>query len=62
LKIGIDNIFDLIHFNTNIFCSLSIFMSFQDSNKKKYDCLCGESFSSVEEYEEHFDLIIQHFI
>ena len=37
-------------------------MSFQDSNKKKYDCLCGESFSAVEELEEHFDLIIQHFI
>jgi hypothetical protein len=35
---------------------------FQDSNERKYYCLCGESFCSVEEYEEHFDLIIQHFI
>ena len=33
-----------------------------DYSKRKYNCQCGESFCSVEEYEEHFDLIIQHFI
>ena len=28
-------------------------MSSQDTNEKKYDCQCGESFSSVEELNEH---------
>jgi len=37
-------------------------MSLQYSNEKKYNCQCGESFSSVEDFEEHFDLIIQNFI
>jgi len=37
-------------------------MSFEDFNKNEYYCRCGESFGSVEEFEEHFDLIIQHFI
>ena len=25
----------------------------QDTNEKKYNCQCGESFSSVEELNEH---------
>ena len=33
-----------------------------DYNKRKYNCQCGESFSSFEELNEHTDLIIQHFI
>ena len=28
-------------------------MSSKDSNEKKYNCQCGESFSSVEELNEH---------
>ena len=28
-------------------------MSQQDNNEKKYNCQCGESFSSVEELNEH---------
>ena len=28
-------------------------MSLQDTNAKKYNCQCGESFSSVEELNEH---------
>ena len=30
-------------------------MSLQVTNKKKYNCQCGESFSSVEELNEHID-------
>ena len=25
----------------------------QDTNEKKYNCQCGEAFSSVEELDEH---------
>jgi hypothetical protein len=28
-------------------------MSSQDTSEKKYNCQCGESFSSVEELDEH---------
>ena len=28
-------------------------MSSQDTNEKKYNCPCGEAFSSVEELNEH---------
>ena len=28
-------------------------MSSQDTNEKKYNCQCGEAFSSVEELNEH---------
>ena len=35
----------------------------ENSNENKYYyCRCGESFNSLEEFEEHFDLLIQHFI
>ena len=37
-------------------------MSLQDYSKRKYNCQCGESFSSLEELNEHTDFIIQHFI
>ena len=37
-------------------------MLFQDSYKKRYNCQCGESFSSLEELNEHTDFKIQHFI
>ncbi|HET7642332.1 MAG TPA: hypothetical protein VFK40_02395 [Nitrososphaeraceae archaeon] len=33
-----------------------------DDSKRKYHCRCGESFSSLEEFNEHTDLIIQYFI
>ena len=33
-----------------------------DYSKRKYNCQCGESFSSLEELNEHTDFIIQHFI
>jgi hypothetical protein len=33
-------------------------MSLQNTNIKKYNCQCGESFSSVEELNEHFDFLI----
>ncbi len=39
-----------------------MFMFMEYSDEKKYTCRCGESFSSLEEFNEHFDLIIQHFI
>lgn len=39
-----------------------MFPFIENSNDKKFNCRCGESFSSLEEFEEHFDLIIQHFI
>jgi hypothetical protein len=40
-----------------------MYMFMENSNEKKYYyCQCGESFSSLEEFNEHFDLIIQHFI
>ena len=28
-------------------------MSSQDTNEKKYNCQCGDAFSSVEELNEH---------
>jgi hypothetical protein len=37
-------------------------MSLQDYNEIKYNCQCGESFSSLQELNEHTDFIIQHFI
>jgi hypothetical protein len=37
-------------------------MSLQNSNEIKYNCQCGESFSSLQELNEHTDFIIQHFI
>jgi hypothetical protein len=37
-------------------------MFIENSNRMKYDCRCGESFNSLEEFNEHYDLIIQHFI
>jgi hypothetical protein len=33
-----------------------------DYLKIKYNCQCGEAFSSLEELNEHTDFIIQHFI
>jgi hypothetical protein len=33
-----------------------------DYSKIKYNCQCGEAFSSLEELNEHTDFIIQHFI
>ncbi len=33
-----------------------------DYSERKYSCQCGESFSSLEEFNEHTDFIIQHFI
>ena len=33
-----------------------------DYSKRKHNCQCGESFSSLEELNEHTDFIIQHFI
>jgi hypothetical protein len=37
-------------------------MFIEYSDEKKYNCRCGESFSSLEEFNDHLDLIIQHFI
>jgi hypothetical protein len=37
-------------------------MSLQDSNEIKYNCRCGESFTSFEELNQHTDFINQHFI
>ena len=37
-------------------------MFIENSSEKKYNCKCGKYFSSIEEFEEHFDLIIQYFI
>jgi hypothetical protein len=37
-------------------------MFIENSHGMKYDCRCGESFNSLEEFNEHYDLIIQHFI
>jgi hypothetical protein len=37
-------------------------MLLQDYSKRNYNCQCGESFSSLEELNEHTDLIIQYFI
>ena len=39
---------------------MSLFL--ENSIDRNFNCRCGESFSSLEEYEEDFDLIIQHFI
>ena len=33
-----------------------------DYSKRIHNCQCGESFSSLEELNEHTDFIIQHFI
>ena len=33
-----------------------------DYSKRKYNCQCGEAFSSLEELNGHTDFIIQHFI
>jgi hypothetical protein len=33
-----------------------------DYSIRKHNCQCGESFSSLEELNEHTDFIIQHFI
>ena len=40
---------------------MSMFMEKSDQNKYYY-CRGAESFNSFEEFNEHFDLIIQHFI
>ncbi len=37
-------------------------MFIENSDEIKYNCRCGESFTSLEELNEHTDFIIQHFI
>ena len=37
-------------------------MFIENSDEKKYNCQCGESFCSLEQFNENLDLIIQHFI
>ena len=37
-------------------------MFIENSNEKKYYyCQCGESFSSLEELNDHFDFLLQYF-